>query len=83
MTRKKPQLCDTWKVMDLVCDYCHSRIIKVQPRGNLPIGDNENIPNPRSMPLNGSQGVSQLFVILKTAGRDILILLRLRKTFHM
>lgn len=39
----------------LVCYYCHSRIIKVQPGWNLPIGDNENIPNPWCMPLDRSQ----------------------------
>ena len=65
----------------LVCDYCHSGIIEVQPGWNLPIGDNENVPNPRCVPLDRSQRVPQLFIIFKTAGRNIFILLRLRKAW--
>ena len=65
----------------LVRDYRHSGIIEVQPGWNLPVGDNENVPNPRCVPLDRSQRVPQLFIIFKTAGRDIFILLRLRKAW--
>ena len=65
----------------LVRDYRHSGIIEVQPGWNLPVGDNKNVPNPRCMPLDRSQRVPQLFIIFKTAGRDIFILLRLRKAW--
>lgn len=65
----------------LVCDYCHSRIIEVQPGWDLSIGDNENVPNPWCVPLDRSQWVPQLFVIFKTAGRNVFILLRLRKAW--
>lgn len=77
---RKPQPRAIRKATCLVCHYCHSRIVKVQPGRNLPIGDYENIPNPRRVPLDRSQGVPQFFVILKAAGRHIFILLGLRKT---
>lgn len=79
-TNRKPQSRDTRKATCLVCYYGHSRIIKVQPGRNLPIGDYENIPNPRRVPLDGSQWVSQFFIIFKTAGRNVFILLGLGKT---
>lgn len=77
---RKPQPRDIQKATYLVCYYCHSRIIKVQPGRNLPIGDYENIPNPWRMPLDRSQWVPQFFIIFKTAGRNVFILLGLRKT---
>jgi hypothetical protein len=80
-TDRKPQTFHSWKAMYLVCYYCHSRIVKIQPGWNLPIGDDENIPNPWCMPLNRSQRVSQLFIVFKTAGRNVFILLGLGETW--
>lgn len=63
----------------LMCHYSYPRIIQVKPGRNLPVGDDEDVPYPRRVSLYRSQGVPQLFVVLKAAGRNIFILLGLQK----
>lgn len=76
-TDRKPQPGDVCRVTHLVGDYCHPRVVEVQPGWNLPVGDYEDIPNPWCMPLDRPQRVPQLFVIFEAAGGHIFILLGL------
>lgn len=66
----------------LMCHYSDARIIQVEPGGNLPVGDDENVPHPRGVSLYRSQGVTQLLIVLETAGRNILVLLGLQRQKH-
>lgn len=76
-TDRRPQPGDVCRVTHLVSDYGHPRVVEVQPGWNLPVGDYEDIPNPRRMPLDRPQRVPQLFVIFEAAGGHIFILLGL------
>lgn len=61
-----------------MCDDSYARIIQVKPGGDLPVGDDEDVPHPGRVSLYGSQGVAQLLVVLEAAGRNIFILLGLQ-----
>lgn len=43
--------------------------VQVEPGGDLTVGDNEHLPNPGCKALHRAQGVTQLLVVLETAGR--------------
>lgn len=58
-------------------DYCNSGVIQVEPGGDLPVGDDEDVPHPRGVSLHGAQRVAEFLVVLESACRHILILLRL------
>lgn len=56
-TDGKPQPGGVCRVTHLVGDYCHPRVVEVQPGWNLPVGDYEDVPNPWRMPLDRPQRV--------------------------
>ncbi|TNN63146.1 hypothetical protein EYF80_026610 [Liparis tanakae] len=55
-------------------DDCNSGVIQVEPGGNLPVGDDEDVPHPGGVSLHGAQRIAQLLVVLKTAGRHVFVL---------
>lgn len=55
-------------------DDCNSGVIQVEPGGNLPVGDDEDVPHPGGVSLHGAQRVAQLLVVLKAAGRHVFVL---------
>lgn len=60
-----------------MCDNCNSRVIQVEPGGNLPVGDDEDVSHPGGVPLHGAQRVAELLVVLESAG-GIFIMFSLR-----
>lgn len=58
-------------------DDCNSGVIQVEPGGDLPIGDDENVPHPGGVSLHGAQRVAELLVVLESARRHVLVLLGL------
>lgn len=61
---------------------CNSGVIQVEPGGNLPVGDDEDVSHPGGVSLHGAQRVAQLLVVLESARRHILILLGLESEAH-
>lgn len=58
----------------LMCDDCNSGVIQVEPGGNLPISDDEDVPHPRGVSLHWAEWITELLVVLKSAGWNIFIL---------
>lgn len=56
---------------------CNSGVIQVEPGGDLPISDDEDVSHPGGVSLHGAQRIAELLVVLKSAGWDIFILLGL------
>lgn len=58
-------------------DDCNSGVIQVEPGGDLPVGDDEDVPHPGGVSLHGAQRVAELLVVLESARRHVLVLLGL------
>lgn len=57
-----------------MCNNCNSGVIQVEPGGNLPISDYEDVSHPGGVLLYGAQWIAELLVIFKSAGWDVFIL---------
>lgn len=62
----------------LMCDNCNPGVIQVEPGGNLPVSDDEDVPHPGGVSLHRAQRIAQLLVVLESACRDIFILFGLK-----
>lgn len=63
----------------LMCDNCNSGVIQVEPGGNLPVSDDEDVSHPGGVSLHRAQRVAELLVILEPAGWNIFILFGLQR----
>lgn len=43
--------------------------VQIEPGGDLPVSDDEHLPDPGCKALHRAQGVTQLLIVLETAGR--------------
>jgi len=64
----------------LMCHQGDARVVQVEPGWDLPVGDDEDVPDPGDKLLQGTQRVPQLLVILKTTGRHYVWSLQLLLT---
>ena len=62
----------------LMGDDGDSGVVQVEPGGNLPVGDDEDVPHPGGVLLHRAQRVPELLVVLESAGGDVFILFGLR-----
>lgn len=62
-----------------MCDNSDSGVIQVEPGGNLPVSDNEDVSHPGGVSLHGAQRVAQLLVVLEPARRHVFILFGLKR----
>lgn len=64
--------------MYLMCDNGYSGVVQVEPGGDLPVGDDEDVPHPGGVSLHRAQRIAELLVVLESAGGNIFVLLGLR-----
>lgn len=62
-----------------MCDNSNSGVIQVEPGGNLPVSDDEDVSHPGGVFLHWAQRVTELLVVLESAGWDVFILFRLKR----
>lgn len=58
-------------------DDCNAGVIQVEPGGDLPVGDDEDVPHPGGVSLHGAQRVAEFLVVLESARRHVFVLLGL------
>lgn len=63
----------------LMGDNCNSGIVQVEPRGNLPVSDDEDVSHPGGVSLHGAQRIAELLVVLESAGGHVFVLFRLER----
>ena len=55
------------------------RRVEVQPGRDLSVGHDEDVSDPRSEPLDGSQRVPQLLVVFEPTRRDVVVVAILKQ----
>lgn len=62
---------------NLMGNHGDAGVVQVEPGGDLPVGHDKDMSDPRGVSFHRAQRIAQLLVVLEAAGRHVLILLRL------